>query len=218
MVNIFDVDYTILKKPTAWYFLLDALAEGLISFSQVRGLPFEWLRYKAGSPNQDFIEEAVTHLAGLEQGVLEELGRICFERRMKGGIYTGAAGLIEEMKKRGETVVFATSSIDFMVAPLEQFLGIDGSLATKLAFSDGKTTGGIAGNSLFGLNKKEAAAAWLAERRIPSGDIRFYSDSYTDLPLLEYAGQAIAVNPDRFLKREAKKRGWEILRFHETLT
>jgi phosphoserine phosphatase len=34
---------------------------------------------------------------------------------------------------------------------------------------------------------------------------------------MEYSGRAIAVNPDRFLEKEAKKHGWEILRFRETL-
>jgi phosphoserine phosphatase len=48
-------------------------------------------------------------------------------------------------------------------------------------------------------------------------DISFYSDSYTDLPLLEFSGSPVAVNPDRFLTYEAKKRGWKILRFRETL-
>jgi phosphoserine phosphatase len=45
----------------------------------------------------------------------------------------------------------------------------------------------------------------------------FYSDSYTDLPLLEFSGHPVAVNPDRFLRREALKRGWRILRWRETL-
>jgi phosphoserine phosphatase len=43
--------------------------------------------------------------------------------------------------------------------------------------------------------------------------VRFYSDSYTDLPTLELCGQPVAVNPDRFLTRAAKQRGWDMLRF-----
>ncbi len=217
MLNIFDVDYTVLKKPAALYFLLEALAEKVIRFSQVKQLLFEWLRYKLGAPNQDFIEETVKHLAGIEQSVLEELMQNCFEQRMKQGIYTGAMRLIEEMKKRGEPIMFATSSFSFMIKPLERFLDIDSSLASTLEFKDGKTTGRVVGTSLFGVKKKDVAAAWLAEHNIAPNDVRFYSDSYTDLPLLEYAGEAIAVNPDRFLKREAKKRRWKILCFHETI-
>jgi HAD superfamily hydrolase (TIGR01490 family) len=217
MLNIFDVDYTVLKKPTAWYFLLEAMLEKLITFSQIKHLPAEWLRYKLGSPNQDFIEESVKHIAGIKQSELEDMMKICFEKRMKANIYTGALRLIKEMKDRGETVIFATSSFDFMIEPLERFFGVDAVLATVLEFKDGKTSGRIAGESLFGGKKKEAVAEWLAERNIAPADIRFYSDSYTDIPLMEYAGEAIAVNPDRFLRREAHKRGWEIVRFQEVL-
>src|SRR5256884_7965017 len=40
-----------------------------------------------------------------------------------------------------------------------------------------------------------------------------YSDSITDLPMLELVGHPVAVNPDRDLRREAEKRGWQIRYF-----
>jgi len=217
MVNIFDVDYTILKKPTTWYFLREALSEKVIRYSQIRRLPIEWIFYRLGLPNFDFIEQAVRHIAGIEKKTLETLADTCFERKMKAGIFCEAIRLIEEMKKRGEKVFFATSSFGIIIKPLEKFLKVDGSISSVLEFSDEKTTGRIVGSSLFGPKKKDTVEAWLKENRIDPGDVRFYSDSYTDLPLLNYSGEAIAVNPDRFLKREAKKRGWKILRFDKTL-
>ncbi|MDR2900130.1 MAG: HAD-IB family hydrolase [Treponema sp.] len=217
MINIFDVDYTVLKKPSAWYFLLEALSEKLITFSQISRLPLDWLRYKLGKPNHDFIEDAVTQIAGIEQSKLERIMQHCFEQRMKANIYTGAMQLMQEMKEHGEKIFFASSSIDIMIKPLESFLGIDETIASQLEFNDGKTSGRLIGNSLFGGKKKEAVAAWLAKQNISPSDVRFYSDSYTDLPLLEYVGKAIAVNPDGILKREALKRSWEIKIFRETL-
>ena len=38
-----------------------------------------------------------------------------------------------------------------------------------------------------------------------------YSDSFSDLPMLEAVGTPAAVNPDRRLKRVAHERGWTIL-------
>jgi HAD superfamily hydrolase (TIGR01490 family) len=217
MISIFDVDKTVIKKSSAWYFLLEALEKKVISFPQIRQLPFEWLRYKLGFPNSDFIEETVKRIAGIEKTVLEELAGACFERRMKAGIFTGAAELIGKSQKRGEQVLFATSSLDILIRPLEHFFGVGESIASKLEFSQGKTTGRIAGGSFFGAKKKAAVQSWLEEHRLNPRDICFYSDSYTDIPLLEYCARAVAVNPDRFLEREAKKRGWEILRFRKTL-
>jgi len=217
MLNIFDVDYTLIKKTSAWYFIREALAQKVIGISRIRKLPFEWLRYKLGFPNTDFIEQAVRHLAGLDKKTVDDLAADSFNRRMKTGIYAQAARLIAEMRQRGEQVVFATSSFHSIIQPLERFLGVSESIASSLEFSQGKTTGHVAGVSLFGGKKKAAVENWLAERGINPADVCFYSDSYTDIPLMEYCGSAVAVNPDRFLKREAKKRGWQILRFRETL-
>lgn len=40
-----------------------------------------------------------------------------------------------------------------------------------------------------------------------------YSDSITDLPLLETVGNPRVVNPDRALRRIATVRGWPVLSF-----
>jgi len=217
MVHIFDVDKTVVKNTSAWYFLCEALSEKIIRFSQVRHLIKDWLMYVLGHPNIDFIEDTVKHLAGIEEHVLERLAQNCFERRIRSSIYAGAARLIGEALGRNERVVFATASFRTIIQPLEMFLLTEKSIASSLEFSDGKTTGRVMGNSLFGGKKKDAVQAWLEENRLPPGEACFYSDSYTDIPLLEYCGRPVAVNPDRILAREAKKRGWEILRFAKTL-
>ena len=40
-----------------------------------------------------------------------------------------------------------------------------------------------------------------------------YSDSVSDIPMLESVGFPVAVNPDRNLRREAELREWPILEF-----
>ena len=52
-----------------------------------------------------------------------------------------------------------------------------------------------------------------AARGYRMADCRAYSDSITDLPLLEAVGHHTAVNPDRALRRVAQGRGWPILTF-----
>ena len=217
MIHVFDVDYTIIRHSSTWYFLREALARKAVAFSQIRGLPIEWLRYKIGRANQEFIEEAVKRIVGVEKGVLEQIAADSFVRRLKANIYSGAVDLINEIRSRGETVFFATSSFHILIKPLEHFLGISESLASSLEFRDGKTTGRLAGESFFGVRKKAAVAAWLEKRALRPEELCFYSDSYTDLPLLEYCGKPVAINPDHFLRREAKSRGWQILRFKQTL-
>jgi HAD superfamily hydrolase (TIGR01490 family) len=217
MVHIFDVDHTVIRNTSAWYFLQEAVGTGLLRLSQIYTLPFELIRYKLGKPNMDFIETAVKKMAGIDKSDLERVAQACFEQRMRRNIYTGAAALVREAIGRGEQVIFATSSFDVIIRPLENFFGIKGSLASVLEFSGGKTTGSIAGNSLFGPEKKNAVEKWLKQCGHSPDSVCFYSDSYTDLPLLEFCGVPIAVNPDRFLTKKAQERGWEIKYFNKTV-
>jgi HAD superfamily hydrolase (TIGR01490 family) len=216
-IHFFDVDYTLVRQSTSYYFLREGLSQGILSFRQLRQLPFEWFRYKIGRANLNFIEQAVTQLGGMDRKTVDDLAQSCFTRRLKANIYTQGKQYIRDLLGRGEGVYLATSSFRFLIEPLEQFLSLSDSLASTLEFAGGKTTGRLLGKALFGENKKTAAQEWLRERNIPPEDLWFYSDSYTDLPLLEFCGHPVAVNPDRFLVREAKKRGWEILRWKETL-
>jgi len=217
MVHIFDVDNTTIKKTSTWYFLREALSKGIIRFSQINNLPFEWIMYKIGHPNMDFIEDAVKTFAGIEKDILEQTAQSSFERLMKSNIYTEAAKLISAAQNRGERVIFATSSFNTIIQPLERFFGIEGSIASMLEFHDGRTTGKISGKSFFGLRKKTEVETWLGKNNISPNEVCFYSDSYTDLPLLEFCGKPVAVNPDRILAREAKNRRWEILHFKKTI-
>ncbi|MCL2128239.1 MAG: HAD-IB family hydrolase [Treponema sp.] len=217
MVHIFDVDNTLIKRTSAWYFLQEALRQNIIHFSQILHLPFEWIRYKLGRPNLDFIENTIKHLAGLAKDTLERTALSCFEQRIKPNIYSDGIRLVREAQQRNEKVIFATSSLCTLIQPIEAFFNIEGSIASALEFRDGVTTGRILGNSVFGHKKKTAIQAWLNENGLRPDEACFYSDSYTDLPLLEFCGRPVAVNPDRILLREAKKRRWEIMNFTKTL-
>jgi len=213
MTHIFDVDQTVIKRTSAQYFLLEALKDKYINIWQIRRLPFDLIKYKLAILNFDFIENSVKIFTDLPEKDFEMVSNNCFEKRIKKNIFPDAEKLIKEAISRGEKVIFATSSFDFIIRPLEKYFGIEGSIASKLEFKDGKTTGRLLGESLFGNKKKIAVVQWLEQNGINPKDACFYSDSYTDIPLLEYCGTAVAVNPDRFLAKEAKKRGWKILQF-----
>jgi HAD superfamily hydrolase (TIGR01490 family) len=216
VVHIFDIDKTIIKRTSAWYFLRQALSDRVIRYSQIKNLPAEWVKYKLGRPDMDFIDKAVTQLAGIEEGVLKRTAETCFRHHIKPNIYTGAARLIREAQESGGEVIFATSSLRIIIQPLEFFFGVHNSLAGDLEFNGGITTGRLTGGSLFGIRKKTAVEEWLGRNSLCPKDAWFYSDSYTDIPLLEICGKPVAVNPDSTLAKAAKKHGWDIMRFTET--
>jgi len=217
MTHIFDVDLTVVRKTSAEYFIKMAMKEGVIRFSQICRLPYELVKYKLARPDNDFIENTVKKLSGIKKDDLERISEICFEKRIKPNIYKGASDLIRGAFERGERVIFATSSFDFIIKPLERFFGIEGSLASEMEYSEGVTTGNLVGYSFFGQKKKTAAQVWMERNSILPKDVCFYSDSYTDIPLLDYCGNQAAVNPDRILLQKAKEKNWKVLKFKEVL-
>ena len=217
MIHMFDIDHTVVRKTTAEYFVELALKEKIIKFSQVSPLLIDWVKYKTARPDADFIENIVKSLSGIKKSDLERISLDCFERKIKKNIYTGSFNLIKEAQNKNEKVIFATSSFDFIIKPLEDFFGINDSIACKMEYSQGLTTGKLEGYSSFGSRKKTAAQSWMEQNSIKPQDVCFYSDSYSDIPLLEYCGKPVAVNPDRILQKKAKKNGWTIYKFSDVL-
>ena len=93
-----------------------------------------------------------------------------------------------------------------MVEPIGEMLGVDRVVATRMVIVDGRYTGEIDFYA-YGENKAAAMRELAAESGYDLADCYAYSDSITDLPMLEAVGHPTAVNPDRALRREAAERG-----------
>jgi HAD superfamily hydrolase (TIGR01490 family) len=113
---------------------------------------------------------------------------------------------------RGERAIVVSSSLAELVVPLAQRLGLDGAIASRAEIEDGRFTGRIE-SFLHGPAKAEAVRAYAAEHGIELADASAYTDSRSDIELLQAVGHPFAVNPDRALKRSAEAEQWPVLRF-----
>jgi len=127
-------------------------------------------------------------------------------------VYAEAAELIAKHRDNGEEVVVLSASGLEVVEPIAALVGADCCRATRMAVRSGRYTGEIE-YYCYGEQKAQAARDIAAARGYRLEDCRAYSDSITDLPLLEAVGHPTAVNPDRALRREALERGWPVLTF-----
>jgi HAD superfamily hydrolase (TIGR01490 family) len=144
---------------------------------------------------------------------LDDIARENFQRKLRADVFDGAAALIREKIQAGRRVVLATSSLDFIVAPLADHLGVTDIVATSLEFRDGVCTGMICGRPLFRGEKQRRVLSFMAHAGYEPRDCSFYSDSIYDLPLLEEVGNPVAVNPDFRLRRVARRKGWPVMYF-----
>jgi phosphoserine phosphatase len=83
-----------------------------------------------------------------------------------------------------------------------------------MVIADGRYTGDVAFYA-YGEAKAARMRELAAERGYRLTGCYAYSDSITDLPMLEAVGHPVAVNPDRALRRVAAGRGWPVLSFPE---
>jgi HAD superfamily hydrolase (TIGR01490 family) len=127
-------------------------------------------------------------------------------------VYDEAVELIGMHKAAGRDVVIVSTSGEEVVTPIGAMLGADHVVATQMVVDDGKYTGEIS-RYAYGPEKATAVAALAAERGYDLERSYAYSDSATDVPMLESVGLPYAVNPDRALRKIATEREWPILMF-----
>jgi HAD superfamily hydrolase (TIGR01490 family) len=127
-------------------------------------------------------------------------------------VYDEAVSLIELHHSEGRDVVIVSSSGAEVVEPIGELLGADHVIATRMVQEQGRYTGDIDFYA-YAENKANAIRELAEVEGYDLASSYGYSDSATDLPMLEAVGRPYAVNPDKTLRRAATERGWPILDF-----
>jgi HAD superfamily hydrolase (TIGR01490 family) len=115
-------------------------------------------------------------------------------------------------QKRGERAIVVSSSLIDLVEPLAERLGLDGAIASRPEIRAGRYTGGVE-TFLHGAAKAEAVRRYASEHDVDLAASSAYTDSRSDMQLLEAVGHPFAVNPDRALAKAAAASGWPVLHF-----
>jgi len=90
-----------------------------------------------------------------------------------------------------------------------------GVCATRIEEIEGKWTGHIAGEAMFGQAKARAVRKIAAETECDLERCYAYGDTANDRWMLAAVGRATAVNPSQELAQIAELRGWPVMRWGE---
>ncbi len=207
---IFDLDRTLLSGGSGPVFG-DVLARLGVRTPKVPGQELLFGLYDRFGESwavMQLARQAVRRTAGLQRDAVLE-GAEAAADILVGKVQPFVRPVIEAHRAAGDLLVLATTSPHDLVAPFAQRLGFDHVVATKYRDIDGRYTGEIDGEFVWGPGKLRAVAAWAEAENVDLDLSTAYSDSVFDVPLLAAVGQPVAVNPDLRLRGLAAVLGWE---------
>jgi HAD superfamily hydrolase (TIGR01490 family) len=213
----FDLDKTVIAKASMVAFSGPLHRAGLLSRRMLLRAAWGQLIYAQFGASQaklTKLRDSVLRLTrGWDQAEISQIVEDTLVEVVEPIVFDEALGLIEQHREQGHKVFIVSASPEEIVAPLARYLGVDEAIATRAELDERGRYTGKTERYCYG-PEKVAAIAEVAERDdIDLGASYAYSDSATDLPMLEAVGHPIAVNPDRDLLRAARANGWEVRRF-----
>jgi HAD superfamily hydrolase (TIGR01490 family) len=212
----FDLDKTVIAKSSALAFGRPFYRDGLITRRDMVKSAYAQLMFRLGGADEQQMARIRDHVADLCKGWrVDQVSQIVNEtlhELISPYVYAEAAALIDEHRAEGRDIVVVSTSGEEMVRPIVEQLGVHDVIATRMVVEDGRYTGEVAYYAA-GPTKAEAVRELAKDRDYDLGSSYAYSDSISDVPLLETVGHANVVNPDRSLRRVAAERGWPVLEF-----
>ena len=214
MATVFmDLDGTILEGNSGRLWACYEFFGGRLPVRQMLLAGYSLGKYKfIASDIRPALAKAILGLKGMDSANLARRTEVFFHECVAPKLREKANQVIQLHGAQGDKVVLLTSSTKMLGEHVSRKLQLHGCVGTDLRVDDcGVFTGEVEGPLCFGEGKVLKAEAYLAESGESIQETLFYTDSSTDLPMLEACGEPIAVNPDRQLKQIALQRGWQVL-------
>jgi len=133
-------------------------------------------------------------------------------------VFAEALFLIDEHTRAGRKVYVVSASPEDFVTPIAKMVGIDNVIATKIR------TDGLGryvpelDQYVMGEGKVEAITRIAEADDIDLEGSYAYTDSFTDMPMLEAVGHPVVVNPDKELREAAEENEWPIIEFQRPVS
>ncbi len=212
---LFDMDKTIIAENSASLHMRHRYERGEVTgWELAKGLG-AYLRYKLGVLDiQAWTKAMMVDFKGRREADLGREGREFFDALVRETIFPEAEQLIGEHHAKGHTIAIVSGATRFIVEPMAEYLGVAHMLCTRLEAEDGVLTGRVLEPLCFDEGKIYWVQQFVEDQGVDLARSYFYTDSVTDLPLLDLVGHPVVTNPDPMLYRAAIRRRWPV-RFFE---
>lgn len=213
----FDLDRTLISGASIFPFAVQAWRMGLVKNAEIARWAISAITFMLmGDLGDDRSDRTRSEFLGKIEGIsvdqLEEVGREMLTG-LVGDVRPESKKLVKMHHEAGRDTWIVSASPHGIVVRLAEALGMTGGIGTKGVVVDGHYTSELDGPFVYGEGKAEAITTLAEERGYDLKLCYAYSDSISDLPMLEAVGHPVAVNPDNGLESIAYERGWPIVIF-----
>ena len=210
---LFDVDGTLIARNSAPLYMRHLRRTGQATRRDVARTLYYLLRYKFGLLDlEGTLGESMRFVRGKAEAAVRSDAQEWYARDVRRWVYPQMAAQVAAHREAGHVTAIVTSATRYLAEPLAAELGIRHFLVTQLVVQDGIFTGEPVRPICYAAGKVHWARRLADQEGIDLSASYFYTDSITDLPLLEAVGNPRIVHPDPPLRRLAQRRGWPMLR------
>jgi len=209
---LFDMDRTLVRKETASLYVRFQREIGEARRRDLLRVTYWVAQYTLGIIDApDVARRALRTLEGTTESAMSARCDDWFRRWVEPHVCDLGRRAVERHRERGDLLAIVTGASPYAARPLARRLDIPHVVASELEVdANGRFTGKFVEPLCIAEGKVERTKRFAQEQGFVLEESTFYSDSHTDLPLLELVREPIIVNPDPRLKRVAKRRGWRI--------
>ncbi len=212
---VFDLDGTIISKQSQFVLIRYLFKKKSINFGFYFVILLWFMLYKIGLAKnpRPMMEWSFSFLNGKSVEEFDVIIEDFFQKEIKKFIFPQIIDIISKHRAQNREVVIISNAIDPIVKKAASYLGINKYISTKLEVINGKFTGKIDGDIIYGNKKVATLREFTQENGLNFANSYAYTDHISDLSLLLAVTNPCAINPDKSLRKEAKKRRWPILNF-----
>lgn len=212
-IAFFDLDRTLISRNSATLWIRHELAARRITRWQALRAGVWVLRYSLGASDVTWaIRRTAASLAGQVEAEIAARTRAFYATHVRPLYRPGVAAALAAHRQTGDRLVLLTSSSVYLSDEVSRDLGLDDYVCNRFEVdAGGRYTGRLHEPLCFGPGKVALAGSYARGHGVPLAACAFYSDSHSDLPMLEAVGRPVVVDPDPRLRRLARRRAWPVV-------
>jgi HAD superfamily hydrolase (TIGR01490 family) len=214
----FDLDRTLISGSSAFVLAVAAWRGKLVPSSQFARDAFDALAFRLAGASDDTSIGVRDRILGAVRDVkVDDLVALNADivPKLLERVRPESMRLVEQHRQAGRATYIVSASPVELVRPLAKSLGMTDGIGTVSRVVDGRYTGELAGPFCYGEGKVEVLRELARWEGFDLDHCWAYSDSASDLPMLQAVGHPVAVNPDARLERVAGQHGWPVVLFSQ---